>query len=135
MQEWVNLKDLIASLSGLDRASLHVLASVPLYAALALLVRRPLTSLRPLLLLMLIAAANEVASGYADGILERWEIPGSLRDLVLVLALPAFLFVALRIRPLLPRPRVTSVNRAIALVAPPGVRREVIIDADYEEVR
>ena len=135
MQHWVDFKDLIAGTSGFDRGSLHVLASVPLHVVCALLLRRPLTSLWPWLLVLAIAGGNEAASGYADGRLEDWEIPGSLRDLLLVMALPTFLAIALRLRLLSPAGRRPPPSRTLPMLPVSTSPREIIVDAEFEEIR
>ena len=135
MQHWVDFKDLIVGSSGFDRGSLHVLASVPLQVVCALLLRRPITSFWPWLLVLALAVVNEAASGYADGRLEDWEIPGSLRDLLLVMALPTFLAIALRLRPLSPAGRRPPPSRTLPMLPVSASPREIIVDAEFEEIR
>lgn len=135
MEHWIAFKDLIAGASGFDRGSLHVLASVPLHVLCALVLRRPLTSLWPWLLVLAIAIGNEAASGYADGVLEDWEIPGSLRDLLLVMGLPTFLALALRLRALSPAPRRVGAARPLPLLTVSTAPRDLIVDAEFEEIR
>ena len=132
VQDWIELKDLIVASFGLDRGTLRVIASVPLHALLALIIRRPLTSSLPWLILLVLALANEASDGFSDEILEDWELAASLRDLLLTMVLPTFLALACRIRVLHPARR--EAQRSSQLVPMWSNRDEPIIDAEFEEI-
>lgn len=132
VQDWIELKDLIAASFGLDRGTLRVIASVPLHFLLALMMRRPLTSSLPWLILLILALANEATNGFSDENLEDWELAASLRDLLLTMVLPTFLVFACRIRVL--HPSLREAQRSVQLVPVRAPRGEPIIDAEFEEI-
>ena len=132
MQDWIELKELVAAGSGLDRGTLRVIASVPLHVALALLSRRPITGGLPWLLLLFLALGNEAADAYADSRLEQWELDASLRDLLLTMILPTFLALVCRIRSL--RPSLREPRRPITLAPLRAPRADPIVDAEFEEI-
>ena len=133
MQDWIELKQLIAASSGLDRGTLRVIASVPLHVALALLSRRPITGGLPWFLLLVLAFGNETADAYSDRTLEQWELDASIRDLLLTMILPTFLALACRIRSL--RLPLREARRPISLVPVGAPRADPIVDAEFEEIR
>lgn len=105
MQLWGSLKEALAGWAGIDPDALRIVASLLLALAAALLLRRPLSSPLPWLLVLLIAAANEAASGLADGRFLRPELAQGLRDLLVVMALPTALLLLGRFAPQLLAPR------------------------------
>jgi len=132
MQQWIGLKTILLDYSGLDPATLRVLASVPLHVACALVLRRPLSGARPWLVLLAVAAVNEAVTAFVDRLIEEWEVRAAVRDLALFMALPTFLLLASRIRPLFPVAR----GRTIVQFAPPPLpQRDRIVDAEFEELR
>jgi hypothetical protein len=132
VQHWIELKETVATAAGLERTTLRVLASVPLHAVCALVLRRPLTSRWPWLALLAGLVGNEASSLYADRVLEDWELEASVRDVLLAMALPTFLLFVGRVAALFP-PRIVR-PRTISLPPPPAAGRETIIDAEFEEV-
>ncbi|TFI58679.1 hypothetical protein E2493_08565 [Sphingomonas parva] len=132
VQYWLDLKTLLIGKSGLDGDTLRVLASLPLHLLCALLLRRPIASLWPWLLLLLVAGGNEVGSAYVDGGLDRAEIRAGARDVALMVALPTMLLLAAHVRLLFPHPRPARTTIQFAAPAPP--RAEPIVDAEFEEI-
>lgn len=131
VQQWISVKAVLQSWSGISNDALHVLLSVPALILLAALLRRPLWSLLPWAALLLLEILNEVATGLADGVIEDWEIRGSLRDVPLVMAVPTMLLLACRLAPKLVAPKKPAVD-----LVPIRYRERVeIIDAEFEEIR
>ena len=134
MQAFITFKELVAATAGLERTTLIVLGSLPLHLLLALALRRPLASIIPLLALLVVGAANEFGTGWSDGKLEEWELAASVRDLGLIVALPATLFLACRLFPsLAPRPRAFP-PLPVTWLAGPTRRKEIVDDAEFEVV-
>ena len=134
MQEWIAFKDLIVASGGVDRDALHVFAAVAGQIAVAVLLRRPLSSLLPWLAVLVIELGNEAATALADGRIKDWERAASLRDLLLVMALPTLLFILCRFAPRLVAAAPPPAKRP-RLLFPVGQRREdEVIDAEFEEV-
>lgn len=111
MMSWYEAKMFIEHASVVSHDTLHVLLGVLVWVGAALLLRKPLTALAPILILFGLAAFNELV----DLRVEQWPHKGmqygeSAKDLVLTMILPALLMVAIRLWPNLFRP-------------PPGRRR------------
>jgi hypothetical protein len=128
----MELKDLIAASSGLDRGTVRVIASVPVHIGFALVFRKPITSGLPWLILLVIALANEAGDAWSDKMLEDWETRASARDLILTMVLPSFLLIACRIPSLFPRPR--ERKQTIRLVPVRAQQPDPIVDAEFEEI-
>jgi hypothetical protein len=98
--DWHQLKDLIEQASGLDMDSLHVYAGVLGQMAVALLLRRPLRSPIPWLLVLAAVAANEVY----DYRYEVWpnrddQLAGGIRDAWNTMLLPTLILLGARFHP------------------------------------
>ena len=100
METWHQGKLFIEHSLTIDHDALHVLVGVLLWLALALLLRRPLTSWLPWLWVFAVILWNEAV----DLWVERWPDPGQqygegAKDLLLTMLLPTVLMVAIRVRP------------------------------------
>ena len=129
MQEWITIKSAIVGSLGLDSGAAHVLASFVALVALAILFRRPLSSLLPWLGVLVLELANEAATGFADGALEDWELASSIRDVPLVMALPTLVLLSHRFAPQLAGRTYPKLEPI-----PQEKRRDEVIDAEFEEV-
>jgi hypothetical protein len=128
--EWVSIKGSILAWAGIDSGAAHILASVLALLALAALLRRPFWSWLPWFAILILELLNEALTGLADGMIEDWELAGSLRDLLLVMAMPTILLLICRLAPGLVAPAPPSLK-----VSSPTVRsRDEIIDAEFEEL-
>ena len=130
MQQWIALKAMVQSWSGISNDALHVLASVPLLVLIALLLGRPIWSLLCWAVLLVMELTNEAVTGFADGRLESWEMAGSARDVPLVMAVPTILLLAARLFPQLLAARKAPIEAAPIWYQ----QRREIIDAEFEEV-
>ena len=98
--DWHQIKDAIEQTSGLDMDSLHVHAGVLGQIAAAVVLRRPLRSLLPWLLVLAAVIANEVY----DYRYEIWpnrddQFEGGLRDAWNTMLLPTIILLAARLYP------------------------------------
>jgi len=132
VQQLIDLKTSLVAISGFDDETLRVLASVPAHLACALLMRRPVASAWPWLLLLILAAGNEAATALANRALDGAELPAAARDVALLMALPTVLLAAARMRQLFPRPEPPRTIVQFALPQPPVAER--IVDAEFEEI-
>ena len=95
--DWHDAKLIFDSVTGLSRDALHVLAGVAGQVAAALIVRRPISSPAPWLVVLFAAAANE----WADLQHELWpdravQWSESIKDVLLTLLLPTLLLCLTR---------------------------------------
>lgn len=132
--DWIALKAAILGFVDLDRDAGHVVASVVALVVLAFALRRQIWSWLPWSSLLLLELLNEVASASADGILEEWELRGSLGDVLLVMALPTLLLAACRMVPGIVTSRTTILKPVPELPQSPRRRGADIVDAEFEEV-
>jgi hypothetical protein len=100
MKSWHQGKLFIEHMVSFSHDSLHVLAGVLVWIAGGLLLRRPLTSWRPWLCVLLLILWNEAV----DLTLEQWPDKGwqygeSAKDVLLTMAVPTILMLAARLRP------------------------------------
>lgn len=130
VQEWISLKSFILWWTGVDSGAAHVLASVFALVAVAAVIRRPLWSWLSWFAVLILEIINEAATGLADGVLEEWELVGSLRDVPLVMAMPTLLLLICRLAPQMVAPESPATELSPAVDQP----RDTIIDADYEEL-
>lgn len=98
--DWHEIKQAAEQLSGLDMDSLHVHVGVMAQLAAALVLRRPVRSVIPWLLVLAAAIANEVY----DYRYEIWEdrslqLDGGIRDIWNTMLLPTILLAAARFYP------------------------------------
>lgn len=98
--DWHEIKQTAEQLSGLDMDSLHVHAGVLGQIAAALILRRPLRSVIPWLLVLAAALANEAY----DFRYEIWEdrsaqLDGGIRDIWNTMLLPSLLLLLARFYP------------------------------------
>lgn len=100
MGSWYEGKRFIEHAVAVSHDTLHVIVGVLLLLALALVLRRPLSSLLPWLVLAGVALWNEAV----DLWVERWpdaamQYGETARDLLLTMLLPTVLMLAARLRP------------------------------------
>jgi hypothetical protein len=100
MTAWYQSKLFIEHAVRISHDSLHVLVGVPLWLALALVLRRPVTSWTPWLWLLAFIGWNETV----DLWMEHWPDPGmqygeGARDVALTMLIPTLLLFAARLRP------------------------------------
>lgn len=129
MQEWISIKSAIVETAGLDSGAAHVLASFLALVALALLLRRPLSSFVPYMGVLVLELVNEAATGFADGVFEDWELASSIQDVWLVMALPSLVLIAHRVAPQLAGRSYPTLEKV-----PPQKNADEIVDAEFEEV-
>lgn len=97
MTLWYEAKQFLQHSAGISMDALHVLAGVIALIIFAILVRRPLSSWVPLLLVLAVVLINEAS----DLWVEQWPSPGmqygeSARDILVTMLLPTLLLVAAR---------------------------------------
>ena len=97
--DWYSLKLLLADQSGLSRDALHILAGFAGQVLVALVIRRSLASPLPWLAVLIGEAANEYYDLNREIWTDRAIWPGSLRDLLVTMALPTALLLLTRFVP------------------------------------
>ena len=100
MSSWHQGKLFIEHSITISHDTMHLLVGVVLWLVIALIVRRPVTSWRPWLWLLALIGWNETA----DLWIERWPDAGTqfgegAKDVLLTMALPTVLMIAVRVRP------------------------------------
>ena len=105
MTEWISIKAAILAWSGIGSDALHICIGFAGSAAAGLVLRRPLSDPAPWLCVLLIGIANEGATGLADGMLEKWELTGSVQDLWKLMLAPTALLMVCRFAPGLVSPK------------------------------
>jgi hypothetical protein len=100
MSSWHQGKVFIEYSLKIEHGTLHVLVGVLLWLVFALLLRRPITSWTPWLLIFGVILWNEIV----DLWFEVWPTPGrqygeGFKDLVLTMFVPTVLMLAARFRP------------------------------------
>jgi hypothetical protein len=110
MNVWYEAKQLLQHFAGISMDALHILVGVVAFIIFAMLLRRPLSSWLPWLLVLALTLVNEAS----DLWLEQWPSPGmqygeSARDVVLTMVLPTLLLVAVRRLPRLFTSRTISI--------------------------
>lgn len=100
MGNWHQGKLFIEHSVAIEHGTLHVIAGVLIWLAVALFMRRPITSWYPWLWLFAIIAWNETVDLWN----EQWPDPGQqygdgFKDLILTMLVPTVLMIAARVRP------------------------------------
>jgi hypothetical protein len=100
MMSWYQAKIFVEHAIFFSSDALHVTAGVIVWLILALVLRRPASSWRPWLGLLILVLLNEGV----DLWVERWPIPAmqygeSAKDILLTMTLPAVLIATVRLRP------------------------------------
>ena len=133
--QWQAAKQGLVTWLAPERGAAHVIASVIVLVGLALLMRRPISSAWPLIGVFVMITAHEAVSGYADGLLEAWEIAGSFRDILLVMALPTLLLLVSNLAPatFVRRTIETRIAEREEFVAQ-ARQADDIIEVEFEEV-
>ena len=97
--DWTALKQLVVDESALSRDALHILAGVGGQVLVALLTRRGLAHPLPWLTVFAAALINEYFDLTEGDVWDRPMWPGSVRDLVLTMALPTLFLLLTRLAP------------------------------------
>ena len=102
---WYEIKMGIEAVGAVSDDALHVIAGVLFHLLFAVILRRPLSSWRPVIAVLAILIFNEAV----DLWVERWpslaqQLGESAKDVSLTMALPVLLALSLRISPRLARP-------------------------------
>lgn len=113
MMSWYEAKMFIEHASAVSSDALHVLLGVLVWLLTALLLRKPASSLPPMLVLLGLIAFNELV----DLWVEQWpslamQLGESAKDVLLTMTLPTVLLFAVRLRPNLFRPTPLRGKRA-----------------------
>jgi hypothetical protein len=113
MMSWYEAKMFIEHASAVSSDALHVLLGVLVWLLIALLLRKPASSLPPMLVLLGLIAFNELV----DLWVEQWpslamQLGESAKDVLLTMTLPTVLLFAVRLRPNLFRPTPLRGKRA-----------------------
>ena len=100
MSSWYQAKLFLEHSVAVSNDALHVLIGALLHLLLALLMRNPLSSVRPLLVLFALILWNEAVDLWA----ERWPEPGmqfgeGAKDILVTMLVPTVLMFAVRLRP------------------------------------
>ena len=100
MMSWYQAKMFVEHASVVSSDALHVLAGVILWLVIALVLRSRASAARPLLILLVLLAFNELV----DLWVEQWpdkavQYGESAKDLLLTMALPTMLMALSRLRP------------------------------------
>jgi hypothetical protein len=94
---WYETKEFVAHATTVSMDALHVIAGTVLLLAFGLLFRKPVTDLRPLLAVLVVAVLNEAGDFWA----ERWPSLGmqlgeAAKDLAVTMLLPTVLLLTAR---------------------------------------
>ncbi|RVT89676.1 hypothetical protein [Sphingomonas crocodyli] len=89
----------VEGVSGSDRVA-HLHAGLLIWVVAALILRRPLRDIRPLLVVAAAEAINECADRYIHG---NWRWPDTIGDAVTTLFWPVTIMLLLHLRPRLRR--------------------------------
>ena len=100
--DWYQVKLFLQHASGVSMDALHVIAGTGLLFAAALLLRKSVAQTLPLVIVLLIAVANEASDFRA----EIWphlamQAGEAAKDIVLTMIVPVVIFLAARYRPAL----------------------------------
>ena len=101
---WYDVKMVIERAATITSDAMHVIAGVLLQLLAALITRRPLSSWKPWLVVLVLLLFNEAVDLWA----ERWPIVAmqlgeGVKDIILTLFLPTILLLAFRLSPALSR--------------------------------
>jgi len=119
--EWISFKTWLVTSTGLERDALHIYGGLLGLFVAAILSRRTIGSLVPLLIVLCLEMANEVSDMLSDGPIEQWELDGARHDIWNTMLAPVMLFVLARLAPgLFARGKR---NRALTRAMPTMVRR------------
>ncbi len=97
--DWNDLKEFVVVETGLSRDALHIFVGVGGLLLAALVLRRTLASPLPWLAVLIGELANEAHDLITDGYWDEPMWPGSLRDLIVTLAIPTLLLLLARWAP------------------------------------
>ena len=100
MNSWHQAKLFVEHSVVISHGTLHVIVGVLIWLALALVMRRPVTTWRPWLWLLAIILWNETVDLWT----EQWPDPGQqygegFQDLMLTMLVPTLIMIAARLRP------------------------------------
>ena len=91
--DWQQIKETIASYTGLERDALHIYAALLVQVGAALVLRRRLSHWLPWVAVLVFAVGNEWLDTYGDDLVEQWELDASLHDLWNTMLLPTLLLL------------------------------------------
>ena len=130
MQDWVSATESFATWLGIDQDALRILAALLLSIATALLIRRPLSSPVPWIVVLVLATGHEVATAWADRIVTRPEWMHGLRDVLLAMTVPTALMLLGRYAPS------TLSSRQDRRILVPAVWEKParVVETDFKEV-
>jgi hypothetical protein len=129
MRDWILFEQAVVGWTGLHPDALILLASLGTSLLVALVIRRPLATPAPWLLVLLVGAGHEAAVILADGEFNWPELAPSARDLLLFMAVPSLLALVGRFRPQL---IAVSPDRRI-LVPTVWEKKAPVVHAAYRE--
>lgn len=93
---WIGAKLLAEELTGVCKDALHVLIGLVALLVVALILRRSLASFIPAFVVLLFELANEVVDLTMEEWPDRAMWPGSVKDVLLTMAGPLLLLLAVR---------------------------------------
>jgi hypothetical protein len=97
---WIDFKIYLTQVTDLSQDALHIYGAVLIQLAAALLLRRSLASLMPLLVVFLLLLVNEAVDLWLPReTLGEWQVLAGLRDLWNTMALPTLLWLLARFTP------------------------------------
>lgn len=97
--DWYSIKLLVVEQTDISRDALHIFLGVAGQLLVALLIRRSLAHPLPWLAVLIGEAANEYYDLNYEVWLDRPMWPGSLRDLLVTMAVPTLIFLLARFAP------------------------------------
>lgn len=123
LSRWTAIKTFVEYATDVSHDVLHFLTGLGVWLLIAILVRRPISSVLPLAITVALAFTNEAADLWFDIWPERARQVGELaKDLFTTLAVPLLLFLLARFRPTLFKGPAGGDERNLRAV-PPVTRR------------
>lgn len=102
LSSWTSIKTFVEYTTNVSHDVLHFLTGLGAWLLIAILTRRPISSVLPLAITLALAVINEAADLWFDIWPERARQVGELaKDLITTLAVPSLLFVLARLHPAL----------------------------------
>lgn len=98
--DWLHIKLFTTEATGLGKDALHIYAALAIQLGAGLLLRRPLTSVTPWLVVLAVLAINEALDLYLPKRpIEPWQIQGLIHDLWNTMIVPTVLLLLARFAP------------------------------------
>ncbi|HWT11297.1 MAG TPA: hypothetical protein VN231_00930 [Allosphingosinicella sp.] len=99
---WIDFKDYLSQITDLDQDALHIYAAVLIQLGAAALLRRPLASILPWLVVWAVLIVNEVLDLWLPGeTIGQWQVTGGIQDSWNTMALPTLLWLLAHYAPAL----------------------------------